>query len=210
MKSLIFCFILLSSIVLAQTFTNISSESFGDLKYEVGTDFATYSRPSVLHCFFKITNISDRDVSFQTPSPDLCYFRVTMGHHEVDLFPLAVLPVIGDYYLRSGESVADTQMWDISPAIWDTTYQLWGILNIATAWEPFPKDSHFVEFSIGETVIIDSPMERRDDWFVPSPVQGAIELPFEGRFELFDISGRIVATAHGVGALNAQSLPPGM
>ncbi len=195
MKKAVFLLYLIN-IAFGQSFTNISTESFSVLKYEVATDLDNYMRPAVLRGYLQITNSTDSTLFFQTPSLNFCYFRVTKGDLEIDEFPFVTLPVIGSFTLSPNESLAETISWNISPAVWDTSYRLWGVLNIATGWSPFPKDSHFVEFSIGGVGIGEAPPNSRID-------------SNSGEFELFDLMGRCLGVIDNPNSLARAPLPSG-
>lgn len=193
----------------AQTFTNISNDVYGPLEYEVGTDSVNYPHSTVINTYFMITNITDSVLAFETPSPNWYYFRITKGNEEIDVFPTVGLPVITPYSLDPNESLAETTTWDNSLAVWDTTYRMWGIINIATAWSPFPKDSHFVEFTVGDMGIGQKNTEESILWRIPNPARGQIRLPIPGNYQLFDLNGRCIADFRGSTSIMVDNYSPG-
>jgi len=210
MKGIILILLLICLVVFSQVYTNISSETFSVLKYEIGTDLNIYPRPSTLFTYLKITNITDTTLFFQTPSPNICYYRVTKGNYEVGFFPLVTLPMIGSFTLTPNESIADSSIWETTPAIWDTTYKIWGILNIATSWSSFPKDSHYVEFSIGSTDIAEENEGHMNSYSFQNPIRGALIIGCSGQYEVFDINGRRVKTTNGPSRVDVGNLAPGI
>lgn len=205
----IICLLMFCVTLFAQGFGNISTEVFEHLKYDVATDSYAYTSPAILYTYLQVTNITDTTIMFETPTMNMCYFRVMRGRIEIDAFPRATMPAIGTFVLEPGESAADTASWEIIPAHTDTIYQMWAILNIGTGWSDFPRDSHFVEFKIGETSVIEYPKTDKASWSVPNPVRNAVYLSEQGEYELFDIRGRSIVEVKGPATIDTRSLAQG-
>lgn len=185
------CFSIFSLSILGQSFPNISTQIFGPAKYEIAADGFVYGHGDRLNFYFKIINISDSPIFFECPDNALGDYRVTLRDREISYFSNGVLPVIRSVNLGPGEAVADTYHWITTPAVEDTVYQLWGILNVGS-WSPFPKDSLYLEFSMGSTFVSENPQVSFDWARRGNPFNNSIEIPVPGEFEILDLSGRSV------------------
>ena len=199
----------MTSILAAQPAWNTNTQIYGSLEYEIGIDDYTYSHGETMEIYFMITNVTDSTVSFDCPSSNFCLYRVTLGDTEIDLFPESTLPMILNVTLRSGESKTDSTTWITTPADRDTTYRLWGILNVSPSWSPMPRESLFVEFTIGDETGIAGAPRAENEFTLPNPLRADFRLDTPGVYDIFDISGRRLRTIRA-GNRVGGGLPDGL
>jgi len=195
-KISIYLLFITSFSLFAQAFPNVATQIFGPLKYEIASNSYSYGHGARLDFYFKLQNISDSIVSFECPDNALGDYRVTLRSIQIDYFSNGCLTVIRSVHLAPGEAVADTYFWNTTPAVEDTTYQLWGILNLGS-WSPFHKDSLFLEFSMGSTTISENLQRSNDRAHRGILFHDFVNIQSNGDFEIFDISGKLLQRISG-------------